>query len=223
MVTQQEIESVLSIRMNRKFFNREVSHVYVYFTGGLLINTGITTGASEISQALEGKSLKLIVNTHYHRDVIGNNALLQQKYSVPVKAHKDSLENIRHPHEISLLGRGRKLLPSKASKLRNTLRVGDLNFRVIETPGFQPGHVCLFEQDKRLLFTGDLLAQQEKTSGRSEEYLKDLQKVLSLEPAATFCSRHGFLENGLEVMESRLRSNRGKSARTYPDRREAEC
>ena len=37
----------------------------------------------------------------------------------------------------------------------DVLTVGDYRFRCIETPGHSPGHLCLYEPDQRLLFSGD--------------------------------------------------------------------
>jgi glyoxylase-like metal-dependent hydrolase (beta-lactamase superfamily II) len=36
-----------------------------------------------------------------------------------------------------------------------TLRVGDFYFEVIWTPGHSPGHICLYEANRKVLFTGD--------------------------------------------------------------------
>lgn len=37
----------------------------------------------------------------------------------------------------------------------DTLRHGDFRFQVIWTPGHSPGHVCLYEPDKKIMFSGD--------------------------------------------------------------------
>ena len=37
----------------------------------------------------------------------------------------------------------------------DTLRAGDYTFTCIETPGHSPGHMCLYEKQKKLLFSGD--------------------------------------------------------------------
>jgi len=35
------------------------------------------------------------------------------------------------------------------------LEIGDYRFLCIETPGHSPGHTCLYEKDKKILFSGD--------------------------------------------------------------------
>lgn len=36
-----------------------------------------------------------------------------------------------------------------------TFRVGDFDFQVIWTPGHSPGHICLYEPNRKILLTGD--------------------------------------------------------------------
>jgi glyoxylase-like metal-dependent hydrolase (beta-lactamase superfamily II) len=36
-----------------------------------------------------------------------------------------------------------------------TITCGDFNFEVMPTPGHAPGHICLYEPDKKILFSGD--------------------------------------------------------------------
>jgi len=37
----------------------------------------------------------------------------------------------------------------------HSIDVGDYRLRPIETPGHSPCHVCLYEADKKILFSGD--------------------------------------------------------------------
>jgi glyoxylase-like metal-dependent hydrolase (beta-lactamase superfamily II) len=36
-----------------------------------------------------------------------------------------------------------------------TITCGDFNFEVMPTPGHAPGHICLYEPEKKILFSGD--------------------------------------------------------------------
>jgi glyoxylase-like metal-dependent hydrolase (beta-lactamase superfamily II) len=47
------------------------------------------------------------------------------------------------------------LRPDEALKGGEEIRVGELVFEVIWTPGHTPGHVCLYEKNHKLLLTGD--------------------------------------------------------------------
>ncbi|MFC1825157.1 MBL fold metallo-hydrolase, partial [Thermodesulfobacteriota bacterium] len=37
----------------------------------------------------------------------------------------------------------------------DTIDIGDYSFRCIETPGHSPGHMCLYEAEKKILVSGD--------------------------------------------------------------------
>ena len=71
----------------------------------------------------------------------------------------------------------------------STIEIGDYCFRCVETPGHSPGHMCLYEANKKLLVSGDhilfditpniSLWSEEKNS--LKEYLASLDKVYDLE------------------------------------------
>jgi len=71
------------------------------------------------------------------------------------------------------------------------IRVGRFTLRVVETPGHSPGHCCLYEENHRLLLSGDhVLEEITPHVGLWDEgadplalYLRGLDKVLSLEVA----------------------------------------
>lgn len=73
------------------------------------------------------------------------------------------------------------------------INVGDYSLRCIETPGHSPGHICLYEKNKKLLFSGDHLlgditpniSAMGYLKGRDalELYLNSLDKIYSLDVA----------------------------------------
>jgi glyoxylase-like metal-dependent hydrolase (beta-lactamase superfamily II) len=76
-----------------------------------------------------------------------------------------------------------------ALKEDNILRIGDYSFRCIETPGHSPGHMCLYEPDKKILVAGDhiLFDITPNVTGwpamrnALNEYLKSLDKIYTLD------------------------------------------
>jgi glyoxylase-like metal-dependent hydrolase (beta-lactamase superfamily II) len=70
------------------------------------------------------------------------------------------------------------------------LKAGDFEFEIIHTPGHSPGHICLYEPNRKLLFTGDHILPtitpnvsiHAQTHGSPlGEYIHSLQKLIDLD------------------------------------------
>ena len=97
---------------------------------------------------------------------------------------KKSMEN--HPGRQYNL---KKQLDFRILKEGDTMQIEDYSFRCIETPGHSPGHMCLYEPNKKILVAGDHILfnitpnimfwlEMEDPLG---EYLANLEKVYSLD------------------------------------------
>lgn len=101
-------------------------------------------------------AVKEILLTHSHFDHIGSAAMLSAKYGVPVKmsyTEKDVFENPDNSMEVNIE------VPEKFEYFRegDIIKIGDISFRVIETPGHTKGSVCFYEEKEKIIFTGDTL------------------------------------------------------------------
>jgi len=71
----------------------------------------------------------------------------------------------------------------------DTIDVGDYTFRCIETPGHSPGHMCLYEADKKILMSGDHILFDitpnitcwPELENSLKAYLSSLEKVKDLD------------------------------------------
>ncbi len=69
------------------------------------------------------------------------------------------------------------------------ISVGDYRLRCVQTPGHSPGHLCLYEEEKRLLFSGDHILGDitpniqcwREGMDPLADYLRSLEKVSALE------------------------------------------
>jgi glyoxylase-like metal-dependent hydrolase (beta-lactamase superfamily II) len=95
--------------------------------------------------------------------------------------------------------------PDRVLKGGEVFKVGSFELEVILTPGHAPGHICLYERNKRLLFSGDLVLLEitpnvgmHPQSGDNPlaDFLKSLDKVLGLEVNFVFPG-HGSIFSGL--------------------------
>jgi hydroxyacylglutathione hydrolase len=118
--------------------------------------------AAKILDAIAAKELAVaaIIHTHGHRDHTGASRALQRKLKVPI-------HRVIEPRGI-VFGPNGKTDNTTIFDLHDNqqLSFGDLQLRVIATPGHSPGSVCLFADGDRyrsadapVLFTGDLLFQ----------------------------------------------------------------
>ncbi len=221
MLSIEDYDPVLAIRMAHEFFGRKVSQTFVYLVDGLLIDTGLPRSGARLVEVMADHELKMIVNTYHRPENVGNNALLQRTFSVPIRAHKEAVDKIKYPRQEGMVRRWLwgQPLSSKVSKLKSIIRFKDYYFRVFDTFGIGPGHICLYEPDRGWLFSGRLLADQELNNCQDmRELSKDLKRMLSLQPRMVFCARNGVLNDGLSVIESKLRTlEMGIHAETWDD------
>ena len=108
----------------------------------------------------EGMRLTGVLATHYHSDHVGGDlfgreivgiAELLELIEVPIHVHKDEVPWIERT-----TGVGRESLVAHESD--DVLRVGEINIRLLHTPGHTPGSQC-FLVDGRLV-AGDTLFLQ---------------------------------------------------------------
>jgi hydroxyacylglutathione hydrolase len=105
--------------------------------------------------------LKYIVNTHGHIDHVAGVQELKELTGAPYYIHSGDLfllENLSE--QANMFGLGTMGIPSVDGNLNDgdILKVGELEIRVIHTPGHSPGSVSLLCGNN--IFVGDTLFQQ---------------------------------------------------------------
>lgn len=80
-----------------------------------------------------------------------------------------------------------------------TLNYGEYSLKAVLTPGHTPGHMCLYDEDRKILFSGDHILfditpniSYWKGFESLEEYLKSLDKIYELEVNITLPGHRGF-------------------------------
>ncbi len=117
----------------------------------------------------------MVITTHVHWDHIGGHRFFDQIY-----VHSAEAEWLRNGIPISLEDVRKNVIKEPISKplpegfdIYNyypftgepsgelvdgeQIELGDRNFTIIHTPGHSPGHICIYEEDKGYLYTGDIL------------------------------------------------------------------
>lgn len=130
-----------------------------------LVDTGFVGHAEETAawaRAHAGRTVDLVVNTHWHADHVGGNALLQAG-GAAVAAGAPEAEAIsrRDPGCCAAEYLDQPVAPytvDTALEDGRVLRLGDTDWEVVRTPGHTPGHLALWQPEERILAVGDALS-----------------------------------------------------------------
>jgi hydroxyacylglutathione hydrolase len=99
-----------------------------------------------------------IVLTHGHTDHLGAVNEIKEKYRCPIMIHEAEKETLTDPNANLSAFMGDSIICPPADRLlhdNDTIAVGDLELKVMHTPGHSPGGICLLYD--KILFAGDLL------------------------------------------------------------------
>jgi len=143
----------------------------------------LAEGMRECGSAPE--EITRLVITHVHPDHYGMSGRLKQLSDCEVIIHERDAEFIktrylgpRHLMEemtrfmrlngvpdgkapvmsqgsAGMLDKVAPVPPDRAVRGGEVLKAGDFEFEIIWTPGHSPGHICLYEPNRKILFTGD--------------------------------------------------------------------
>lgn len=211
-VTCIQIDNLLTRLLSR--FSGGYDYAVCYLVdGSLLIDTGFPWARRSLEQTLielgAADTITTVVNTHYHEDHTGNNDLLVELCNAQVLVHPDAIPEIRFPVELrwyrSFLFGPAQI--TNASPIGASVKTEHTRFEVIETPGHCPGHICLFEPDKKILFSGDLYIAADLDSQLGDadgpQWIASLERVMELKPEWLF-DAHGTVFEGAEAVAQQL-------------------
>ena len=124
--------------------------------------------------------LKYIYLTHCHADHIGGVHFLQEKLGGKVLIHREDAENI-HNDSINLatyIGINEITLEADSRVDDNDLiHIGEIEFKVIYTPGHTEGSSSLYCEKEKMLFSGDTLFRG--TWGRTDLPTSSLEDIMN--------------------------------------------
>ena len=132
------------------------------------------------------KKLDFILNTHHHIDHVGANIELKKKYKSKIlgsDSDKDRIPGI----DIFL-------------KDNQKQKIGNLEFKVIFTPGHTKGHIVYFFNKEKIAFTGDTLFSLgcgRVFEGTYEEMYNSLNKIKSLPLDTKIYCGHEYTKSNL--------------------------
>lgn len=181
------------------------------------IDPGCASGKeiSSITEFVASHGLKpvCIMLTHAHFDHIYGMAALAREYGIDVYMHDEEMFTIENTNPTVCRAYGLPLpetfpvvmteeesaLQSRHVSIRENdiIRVGSLEFKVLETPGHSAGGVCFYEHRHRILFSGDTLfagaiGRSDHPGGDYDMLMKSiLEKVVTLNGEVRVIPGHG--------------------------------
>jgi hydroxyacylglutathione hydrolase len=139
--------------------------------------------------------LHLIANSHGHIDHIFDDAPLMRGSGAPLAIHPDDAYRLdgrnSYGFELEAVTATRELHEGEQ------LRIGDLVFDVLHTPGHTEGSVCLYEERAGLLLSGDVLfagsyGRTDLPGGNDEQMAASLARLArEMPPAVRVLPGHG--------------------------------
>lgn len=192
MLQTSQYKQVLQFRMGHPVQGQVLYWCAAYLVHGLLIDTGCAHTAAELLTALRPAPPRLVVNTHYHEDHIGANALLASELGLELLAPAASLPRLAQgyslpPYRQMVWGLPQ---PSQAKALGPEVVCQGQRFQVIDTPGHTEDHVVFWLDQAGWAFSGDLFISTQPRPCRREDRpaqtLESLKRLAGLEPGVLF-------------------------------------
>jgi len=214
------------------------SNSIVFDDGGEIsvVDTGYVTHAPMLVQLIEqvrrGRPITRIVSTHLHSDHVGGNAALHARWRPSITIPPGLAAAVRHWDEqrLNFTATGQRCARFDYDSLIDAgtpLRLGGLDWRVLEGGGHDPDMVLLYNDDERILLSADALWEDgfgvifpelEGASGFAEQQAA-LERIGALSPRVVIPG-HGrpFTEVGAALDNARrrldyLRSDPQRNAR----------
>ena len=140
-----------------------------------------------------GSKVKYIYLTHCHGDHIGAVEEVKNKKGGKILIHAEDYEGLKNP-EINLTGvvsEDRKSIEAD-SRVNDgdTIHIGDLEFKVIHTPGHTKGGSSLYCEKENMLFSGDTMfktmwGRTDLPTGSFPDIIQSISNKLLLLPDET--------------------------------------
>jgi len=153
------------------------------------------------------KELDYLILTHCHYDHSAGVEEILQSYSPDVCLHEAEVEKRSDPeYSVSwMFGAAPPEyevdIPLKGSEV---FRLGEIELRIIHTPGHSPGSICLYNNKTGELFSGDTvfpdggIGRTDLRGGSTEKLRESIKKLLELDARILYPGHGEILRDGVK-------------------------
>jgi glyoxylase-like metal-dependent hydrolase (beta-lactamase superfamily II) len=207
------IDNILTRTLSRLAGGYDYSVTYV-LNGTVMIDTGFPWAARALRRTLTergwNRTLRAVINTHYHEDHVGNNDVVAGVCAVQFLGSAITAAAARLPPRLPWY---RRFLfgPLHAARIEiapDMLTVEGTELQLLATPGHCPGHLCVFVPEQGWLFSGDLFVAPDLDTQLPDvdgpDWIRSLEAVLAL-PITTLFDAHGTILHGADEVQRLLR------------------
>ena len=147
---------------------------------------------AEMLDILEAK-LKYIYLTHCHADHIGAAAGLHTKYGGKILIHRNGAENLEKDEIVlsEYIGADKIILEAD-SRIddEDLLHIGDIEFKVLHTPGHTNCSTSLYCEEHKMVFSGDTIfrgawGRTDLPTSNFEDAIKSISDKIMILPEDT--------------------------------------
>lgn len=129
------------------------------------------------SLGLQPNRIKKLVITHFHPDHIGGAREIVNFCDPQVMVHEIEARYIEEKMGLKV---------QVKLKDGDIVQLGNTTFQVIHTPGHSPGAICLYNAEKKVLFSGDTvfafgIGRTDIPGGSTGELKKSIKKLMELD------------------------------------------
>lgn len=180
---------------------------------GLVIDPAANIDEIIREAKINGIEIKYIVNTHGHVDHISGNVGMKSKTGAEIIIHEDDADMLVSTPSMVLRMFGAKPSPPADITVKDgdTIKVGNIDLKVIHTPGHTPGGMSLYMPG--YVFTGDTLFVE--SVGRTDlpgaswqvMYNSIMEKLMTLPEDTVVLPGHNYGRMATSTIENERRNN----------------
>jgi hydroxyacylglutathione hydrolase len=179
------------VRMEVAPFGPWETNAYLVWDGrsaeALVVDPGMGAAGPLMERvAANGLQLTVIANSHGHIDHIFDDGPLMRASDAPLAIHPEDAYRLdgrnNYGFEMEAVTATRQLREGEQ------VRIGDLVFDVLHLPGHTEGSVCLYEEQRAILLSGDVLfagsyGRTDLPGGSDEQMVASLSRLARTMPA----------------------------------------